>query len=61
LPAGRANVSISAADWRVMVAIGGSASLDAARVELGMTRFVLARSVAVLVRNGAIELLPHSG
>jgi hypothetical protein len=61
LPAGRANVSISAADWRVMVAIGGSASLDAARVELGMTRFVLARSVAVLVRNGAIELVPHSG
>jgi hypothetical protein len=58
LPGGRANVMISAADWRVMVAVSAAATIDAARAELGVTRFVLARSVASLVRTGAIELTP---
>jgi hypothetical protein len=58
LPNGRANVVISASDWRVMVTVSHAPSLDASRAELGMTRFVLARSVAALVRGGALELAP---
>ena len=58
LPAGRANVPISAADWRIMVVVSASNSLDAARADLAMTRFSLARSVAALVRAGALELTP---
>jgi hypothetical protein len=58
LPQGRANVVISAADWRVMVILCGAPSLDAARAELGTTRFLLARSIATLVGAGAIELRP---
>ena len=58
LPAGRANVSISAADWRIMVVVSASRSLDTARVDLEMTRFALARSVAALVGAGALELTP---
>jgi hypothetical protein len=56
LPAGRANVSISAADWRIMVVVCASRSLDDARAELEMTRFMLARAVAALARAGALEL-----
>jgi hypothetical protein len=41
-----------------MVAISAAPSLEAARGPLGMTRFVLARSVAALVRARAVELHP---
>jgi hypothetical protein len=58
LPADRTNVVISATDWRVMVAISTAPSLEAARGPLGVTRFVLARSVAALVRARAVDLHP---
>ena len=45
-------------DWRTMVAVDSAATLEAARVALGVTRFTLARSVAVLVRAGVVELSP---
>jgi hypothetical protein len=60
LPADRANVVISASDWRVMVAISAAPTLEAARGALGVTRFVLARSVAALVRARAVELHPSA-
>jgi hypothetical protein len=56
LPDGRANVMIRAADWRVLVAVGHAPTLEAARAELGISRFALARSVATLVNAGALEL-----
>jgi hypothetical protein len=58
LPSDRTNVAISAADWRVLVAVSGALTLDHARRDLGMTRFVLARSVGALVRAGALVLTP---
>jgi hypothetical protein len=56
LPAGQGDVQIIAADWRVMVAVDAAATLEDARAGLGCTRFALARSVAALVRAGALEL-----
>jgi hypothetical protein len=58
LPSDRTNVAISAADWRVLVVVSASPTLDDARRDLDLTRFVLARSVGSLVRAGALVLTP---
>jgi hypothetical protein len=57
LPPGQGDVQIIASDWRVMVAVDGAATLEDARASLGCTRFALARSLAALVRAGALQLV----
>ena len=60
LPPGHTVVSIGATDWRVMVAVSAAPTLAAARPGLGMTRFVMARSIASLVRAGVLVVAPVS-
>jgi hypothetical protein len=43
-----------------MVAVSAAPSLDAARPGLRMTRFVMARSIASLVRAGVLAVAPVS-
>jgi hypothetical protein len=57
LPPGRDDVTIGAAEWRVLVAVERGGSLEQVRAALGATRFGFSRRVAALVRSGALELV----
>jgi hypothetical protein len=54
LPDGHHSITLTAADWPVLALIDGSRTVKAMRVELDRTLFATSRSLATLVRAGAV-------